>query len=63
MRHVSWKAYDFPQAKCLQVSLEAQDKCTATDVACICADKPLNAAIQGCVLQKCTVIDALGGFI
>ncbi|KAJ4358363.1 uncharacterized protein N0V89_002945 [Didymosphaeria variabile] len=45
--------------KCLQDSLKAQDKCTATDVACICADESLNAAIQGCVLQSCTVIDAL----
>ncbi|KAF1971667.1 hypothetical protein BU23DRAFT_646183 [Bimuria novae-zelandiae CBS 107.79] len=46
-------------AKCLQSSLEAQDKCTATDVACICTDAPLNAAIQACVGQSCTVIEAL----
>lgn len=46
-------------AKCFQNGLEAQNKCTATDVACICADEPLTATIQGCVLQTCTVIEIL----
>ncbi|PVI04707.1 hypothetical protein DM02DRAFT_555946 [Periconia macrospinosa] len=46
-------------AKCLQQSLAAQSKCSATDINCICTDEPLNTAVQGCVLKSCTVIEAL----
>ncbi|CAI6332381.1 unnamed protein product [Periconia digitata] len=45
--------------QCLQESLAAQSKCSPTDVDCICADEALSATIQGCVLQRCTVINAL----
>ncbi|KAF1948860.1 hypothetical protein CC80DRAFT_485537 [Byssothecium circinans] len=45
--------------KCLTSSLAAQEKCAPTDTACICTDAPLTAAIQTCVLQSCSVIEAL----
>ncbi|CRK09486.1 hypothetical protein BN1708_002171 [Verticillium longisporum] len=43
---------------CLGIALE-RSTCAATDTACICQDKPLQASVQGCVLQSCTVKDAL----
>lgn len=54
-------AQDMPACAglCLESSLKAQTKCGPTDITCICSDKPLNAAIQGCVLSTCTVKEAL----
>jgi hypothetical protein len=47
------------QATCFQNALMAQTRCILTDIPCICADEPLNAAIQGCVMTTCTVKQGL----
>ncbi|KAF2635349.1 hypothetical protein P280DRAFT_484724 [Massarina eburnea CBS 473.64] len=46
-------------ATCFQNALMAQEKCTPTDIPCICGDATLNANIQGCVLNTCTVREGL----
>ncbi|KAM0282380.1 hypothetical protein ACHAQH_003060 [Verticillium albo-atrum] len=43
---------------CLGPAL-ARSTCAATDIPCICGDSTLLASVQGCVLQSCTVKDAL----
>ncbi|KAJ4149932.1 hypothetical protein LMH87_010705 [Akanthomyces muscarius] len=51
---------EFPKCSlpCLAESL-TKTKCDAADTGCICADQPLQDAVAVCVLQKCTVQEAL----
>ncbi|KAF2023028.1 hypothetical protein EK21DRAFT_105511 [Setomelanomma holmii] len=41
------------------VTLEAQNLCSVTDIACICFSQPLLKVVEGCVLSSCTLIEAL----
>ncbi|OAA57322.1 Extracellular membrane protein, CFEM domain protein [Cordyceps fumosorosea ARSEF 2679] len=43
---------------CLAESM-TKTTCNSTDTACICADQPVQEAVAVCVLQKCTVQEAL----
>jgi hypothetical protein len=44
---------------CLETTLKAQTVCSPTNTTCICTDGPLNAAIQACVGQFCTLKQTL----
>ncbi|EGX89777.1 integral membrane protein, putative [Cordyceps militaris CM01] len=51
---------EFPTCSlpCLAESLN-KTRCDSTDTACICADQPLQDAVASCVLQKCSIPEAL----
>jgi hypothetical protein len=44
---------------CLATSLR-NSTCSPTDTVCLCADVRLQEDVATCVLQNCSVIDALG---
>lgn len=47
------------QASCLGEAISTQSNCSLTDPACSCASPAVQAAAGACVLQSCTIPEAL----
>lgn len=52
---------DYVKVQCLMVSVK-QSSCQLSDFKCIAQDKALNAQIEKCVQQDCTIREALSTF-